>query len=581
MSTSDTIKSAAPTLTRSWKPIAAATILFVLFTAVLLSGLRWKVGTSQSTSIENTAIEQQSTFQQNRLLPELHIYRKPSTIRQRWRITTGLRRPDGVSKRVYLVNDVFPGPNVECRSGDRLTIEVENGLDNEELSIHWHGLSMNGFNDMDGAIGITNMPIKPGESFTYDFQVEDSQSGTFWYHSHHQNQRADGLYGALIVHKPRSRGHQTLDSEYILMLGDWYHRSAEDALRFYSHPGSFGNEAVPDSMLVNGKGTFNCSDAVPARPLDCQMLSPTNISAVLTLDSGKRNIVRVVNVGSYAGIGLSGLHFEPFAVDGGNQIAGRPARSLRYLHPGERVDVVVESSTISTESVLEVTLDTSQFKYPNPALTPTHAFPVHWIGSGGTTAPFEDVADTLDLQMLRAANNINGQFPPFADQVIILYAKTMRLAHLENEPRGFLNHTSWKPQAMPPLPLRELSRHAWDENQFVPQIAHNAKKPLWVDIVLNNLDEESHPFHLHGYDYWVLSTYSSSYNWGSYNPFEDDEPPGGLYNLVDPVKKDTVLVPRRGYAVLRFKADNPGIWMFHCHVLWHQSSGMSMAFEVG
>jgi FtsP/CotA-like multicopper oxidase with cupredoxin domain len=86
-----------------------------------------------------------------------------------------------------------------------------------------------------------------------------------------------------------------------------------------------------------------------------------------------------------------------------------------------------------------------------------------------------------------------------------------------------------------------------------------------VDIVVNNLDEEGHPFHLHGYDFWVLSTYSSTYNWGSYNPFEDEEAPGGPYNTATPVKKDTVLVPRRGYAVLRLRADNPGIWMFHCH----------------
>jgi FtsP/CotA-like multicopper oxidase with cupredoxin domain len=46
------------------------------------------------------------------------------------------------------------------------------------------------------------------------------------------------------------------------------------------------------------------------------------------------------------------------------------------------------------------------------------------------------------------------------------------------------------------------------------------------------------------------------------------------------VKKDTVYVPPRGHVVLRFKADNEGIWMFHCHILWHQAAGMVMAFQV-
>ena len=130
------------------------------------------------------------------------------------------------------------------------------------------------------------------------------------------------------------------------------------------------------------------------------------------------------------------------------------------------------------------------------------------------------------------------------------------------------------------MPLVGLPRSQWDQDVFVPQIKYNSASPIWVDIVLNNLDEDWHPFHLHGHDFWVLSTYSSDLNWGSYNPYEDTEPPGGPYVLDTAVRKDTFYVPRRGYAVLRFRADNPGLWLFHCHVLWHQASGMAMAFDV-
>lgn len=130
---------------------------------------------------------------------------------------------------------------------------------------------------------------------------------------------------------------------------------------------------------------------------------------------------------------------------------------------------------------------------------------------------------------------------------------------------------------------------------------------------MNNLDEGAHPFHLvrlhslpqyqfstngvntqHGHHFYVLIVHKASIGWGSYNPFRDEFPPGlvshseGLsdlnpdtpYNISRAVLRDTVQIPSRGYAVLRFRADNPGVWMFHCHILWHLASGMAMLVDV-
>lgn len=77
-----------------------------------------------------------------------------------------------------------------------------------------------------------------------------------------------------------------------------------------------------------------------------------------------------------------------------------------------------------------------------------------------------------------------------------------------------------------------------------------------------------------------MSSYEGKGGWDYYNPFDSRPPRGGPFNLIDPVMKDTVYVPPWGYVVIRFLADNEGIWLLHCHVLWHQSSGMAMAFEV-
>lgn len=51
-------------------------------------------------------------------------------------------------------------------------------------------------------------------------------------------------------------------------------------------------------------------------------------------------------------------------------------------------------------------------------------------------------------------------------------------------------------------------------------------------------------------------------------------------NLIDPPLKDTVSVPDSGFTVIRFLADNPGYWAFHCHMSWHNHLGMGVVIKV-
>lgn len=107
---------------------------------------------------------------------------------------------------------------------------------------------------MDGVAGVTQCPIPPSQSFVYDFNISSSQSGTFWYHSHSAIQRGDGLYGGLVIHRPATIRARQLDSarynyqqEHLLLVGDWYHRSAEQILEWFLRPGSYGNEVLSSS----------------------------------------------------------------------------------------------------------------------------------------------------------------------------------------------------------------------------------------------------------------------------------------------------------------------------------------------
>lgn len=120
-------------------------------------------------------------------------------------------------------------------------------------------------NSMDGVIGVTQCGISPGNSSVYGFKIPEEQSGTFWYHAHSAVQRAEGLFGGLIVHKPvertpvrglLNRGGE-IDSvkyqyerELLFLVGDWYHRSAKDVLAWFMRAGSFGNEVELKTFML-------------------------------------------------------------------------------------------------------------------------------------------------------------------------------------------------------------------------------------------------------------------------------------------------------------------------------------------
>lgn len=87
-----------------------------------------------------------------------------------------------------------------------------------------------------------------------------------------------------------------------------------------------------------------------------------------------------------------------------------------------------------------------------------------------------------------------------------------------------------------------------------------------VQIVVNNLDGATHPFHLHGHHFQVLD-----------RPRSGTGPwPGRDVNYAStPPMRDTVTVMANSFAVLRFKATNPGVWLFHCHIEWHVEMGLT------
>ncbi|TPJ39417.1 DUF4396 domain-containing protein [Mesorhizobium sp. B2-5-4] len=231
---------------------------------------------------------------------------RPSVIR--WQIL-----PD-VAVDAYAYNGQIPGPRIHIRQGDRVRINVTNDLP-EETTVHWHGMILP--NQMDGPAEITQAPIEPGQSYSYEFTA--TQHGTYFYHPHAKPDRTQalGLYGALIIDPSNPADEVQADHDYALELQEWLVR---DGLTYPSMPMEGG---MPNFFTINGR-------AYPS-------------TDTIHMKLGETLKVRFIgtNNGFIHPMHIHGGPFEVVARDG--ETLAPPARFLAdtiNVGPGQRYDVV-------------------------------------------------------------------------------------------------------------------------------------------------------------------------------------------------------------------------------------------------
>ena len=125
------------------------------------------------------------------------------------------QRIDGRSARAVTINGTVPGPVLRFREGETAVLRVHNRL-REDTSIHWHGIILP--TGMDGVPGLSFPGIRPGETFEYRFDIQ--QSGTYWFHSHSGLQEQLGHYGSIAI-EPASTTAPRYDREHMVVLSDW------------------------------------------------------------------------------------------------------------------------------------------------------------------------------------------------------------------------------------------------------------------------------------------------------------------------------------------------------------------------
>ncbi|KAL7819640.1 multicopper oxidase domain-containing protein [Trichoderma gracile] len=519
----------------------------------------------------------------------------PTTREYHWTIVDGRLNPDGIYRPMMLINNQFPGPLVECNEGDTIRVNVENKAINA-TSIHFHGLFQNGTNSMDGAVGITQCPIAPNSTFTYEFQVQH-QSGTYWYHAHHSAQASDGLLGPVVVHSKEERTVlQKLEyaSDRIIMVQDHYHNLTSELLMDYLKPDMGNDEPVPDNGLINGRGVRDCADF---RGWDCDT---TNVSTpTLDLAAGQRHRLRIINVGAFAEFQIQ-FDEHPFYVTevDGTDVYPEPFHRLNIL-PAQRYSVIVETNVTTADAFwMRARMVTHCFTTKNPLLksemraimryNSSEDTPAHKEIKDPTSKDWPDAIEVIcrDLNV-SALHPVIPMTPPPADKYMRFDASFMigdwRLA------RGFFNESTWHHNATRPSLHRFLDAHSnlttLKSPIAVNSLAFDSRKELviqtegirTIDLAINNFDDGSHPFHLHGHKFFVLYQARSGYP-----PSEADFPAFveelGLDN--NPLRRDTVTVEGYSWAVIRVVLDNPGMWAFHCHNMWHAEAGMVMQLLV-
>jgi manganese oxidase len=207
-------------------------------------------------------------------------------------------------KRVeaWAYNGQVPGPQIRVREGDRVRIILRNQLQ-QSTAVHFHGLLVP--NDQDGVPFITQPPVKPGESYTYEFTVRNA--GSHMYHSHHNaaEQVGKGLLGAFIVEPRRPRRIERADVDYVMVINDGYH-----------------------GYTINGKG-FPATEPIVAR-------------------LGQRVRIRFMNEGMMIHpMHLHGMAMTVIDKDGWPQPAPWKCDTLNVA-PGERWDVMVDCDNPGT-----------------------------------------------------------------------------------------------------------------------------------------------------------------------------------------------------------------------------------------
>ncbi|MFG2141370.1 multicopper oxidase family protein [Streptomyces sp. NPDC048650] len=458
--------------------------------------------------------------------------RTDGTVRK-FRLTAATAEVDlgGRTVHTWAYGHELPGKEVRVTAGDTLQLTLHNHLP-KSTSVHWHGLTLR--NDMDGVPGVTQRPIKSGASFTYRFAT--THPGTYWLHPHTGVQIDRGLYAPVIVDDPREPLHY--DWEWVVLVDDWVDGvdgSTPDAVMAELHGGRGGGTGHgmdmgdDDGHTMDGGRSEEPGTKGPSRRLKAarsRLLrgEPGDVDypyhlingrvaedpEVFRAKPGDRIRIRLINAGG----------------DTAYRVAlGGHKMTITHTdgHPVEHTET--DALLIGMSERYDVLVTAKDGVFPLTALAEgKNRTALALLRTGGGAAPGPSVRPkNLDGKLvtadrLRAAESVRA-VARRADRTLDFVLS------------GTMEKFDW----------------ALNGKQYTPTERYPVEAGERVRLAFHNHSRMWHPMHLHGHTFAL--------------------PGGGA-------RKDTTIVLPGSTVNVDFEADNPGLWMLHCHNIYHSESGM-------
>ncbi|MFI9624409.1 multicopper oxidase family protein [Streptomyces sp. NPDC052042] len=463
----------------------------------------------------------------------------------------------------------LPGRELRFTVGDNVALTLANHLP-EATTLHWHGLNVR--NDMDGVPDLTQRPIKPGAEFLYRFKVP--HPGTYWFHPHTGVQQDRGLYAPLIVEDPK----ETLkyDKEWVVVLDDWV-----DGV----------DGSTPDAVLdelSGGRGGMDHSGKRRGSMERADRADESDGEDRRDETDGKNDTDHTRHDGSTKPAGrrsgpsrIMRHGFSPLLNShGGNVdypyylINGRVPKSPSSFQakPGDRIRLRIINA--GGDTAFRVALGGHRM-----TITHTDGYPVKHtatdallLGMGErydviVTAkdgifPLTALAEGKRATALALLRTGTGTAPAASVRPKELNGKLVEATQLSPHPSMAL------PARKPDRTIRykltgTMKAYDWgfDHEAYAPDRRRPVRAGERVRLEFYNITSMWHPIHLHGH---------------SFNLVGPAGPPHRASRRREPewARKDTAIVRPNSSIALEFQADNPGLWMLHCHNIYHSDVGM-------
>jgi CopA family copper-resistance protein len=524
-------------------------------------------------------------------------------------------RINGQAGMAMGIDGTLPGPLVRFREGDDITINVTNRL-HKDSSIHWHGLLVPFY--MDGVPGLSFPGIKPGETFSYKWNL--NQSGTYWYHSHSGLQEQLGHYGPLII-DPRGKDPVNYDREYVLVLSDWSFESPHRIFSKLKKSGATYNyQKRTAGDFIDDVSNKGLSRTIEDRAMWNQMrMAQTDwedvtaatytylINGHSTADNwdaifspGEKVRLRIINASAMSifNFRIPGLPMTVVAADGLNV---QPIETDEFqIGVAETYDVIVNPPDYKTYAMAAESIGRSGqviatlapkagMRAEPPQLRKPTPLTMKDMGMGtmheGSMSKMGDMAG-MDHSAMSGMSH--GAMPDMGDTnaaatgvkrgpgvVGIAMSPVSRLDEpgqgLKNVPHRVLRYSQLRSLKINPdlrTPEREIKLHL-TSNMERYMWSFNGVRFAYIDepikfyegerlrLTMTNDTMMPHPIHLHGMFFDVVN------GGGDHKP-----------------RKHTIIVKPGEKLSVDISAEHVGDWAFHCHLLYHMHAGMMQVVSV-